>query len=175
MMRHLRHFGLSAATAVTAALLCAAPAAAAAPTPVGGGWPPAFPIGREQVFDLIAHQTQFSFVDVGTAGPSQGDEFVISGDLLQGSAVVGHYGEVCTLTRVGPVVDSFDQQCVGTLTLPDGDLTIQGLISITAAGPEADINLAITGGTGRYRTAHGFVHADLVDATDTAFTVHLIN
>jgi len=174
-MRPLRHLGLSAATAVTAALLCAAPASAAdAPSPVGVYWPPGFPIGREQVFDLVAHQTQFSFVDVGTAGPSQGDEFVISGDLLQGSAVVGQYGEVCTLTRVGPVVDSFDQQCVGTLTLPDGDLTVQGLISVTAAGPEADINLAITGGTGRYRTAHGYVHATLINATDTSFTVHLI-
>ncbi|MGW2328628.1 allene oxide cyclase barrel-like domain-containing protein [Streptomyces sp. NPDC001700] len=175
-MRLLRHLGLSAATVVTTALLCAAPAAAAVPVPLwgwGSGHPP-YPIGRERVFDLVAHQTQFSFVDVGPPGPSQGDEFVISGDLLQGSAVVGHYGEVCTLTRVGPVVDSFDQQCVGTLTLPDGDITIQGLISVTAAGPEADINLAITGGTGRYRTAHGFVHAVPVDATDTSFTVHLI-
>ncbi|MGR3933096.1 allene oxide cyclase barrel-like domain-containing protein [Streptomyces sp. BRA346] len=173
-MRLLRYLGLSAATAVTAALLCAAPAVAAVPVPFWGNGHPPYPIGREQVFSLVAHQTQFSFVDVGTSGPSQGDEFVISGDLLQGSAVVGHYGEVCTLTRVGPVVDSFDQQCVGTLTLPDGDLTIQGLISVTAAGPEADINLAITGGTGRYRTAHGFIHAVPVNATDTGFTVHLI-
>ncbi|MEU1802572.1 hypothetical protein [Streptomyces sp. NPDC019937] len=173
-LRRLRHLGLSAATALTAALLCAAPAAAAASAPTGGGGDPLFPGGRERVFDLVAHQTQFSFVDVGTPGPSQGDEFVLSGDLLQGSTTVGTFGEVCTLTRVGPVVDSFDQQCVGTLRLPGGDITIQGMISVTAAGPEPDINLAITGGTGRYRTAHGFVHAVSVTGLDTNFTVHLI-
>lgn len=50
---------------------------------------------------------------------------------------------------------------------------IQGLISVTAAGP-GDINLAITGGTGRYRTAHGFVHGGNVGPTDTDLTVHLI-
>lgn len=110
---------------------------------------------------------------MGTPGPSQGDEFVISGNLLQGAATVGTFGEVCTLTRVGPAVDSFDQQCVGTFVLPDGQITIQGLISVTAAGP-GDIKLAITGGTGRYRTAHGFLQAVTVNATDTAVTVHLI-
>ncbi|MFF7652306.1 hypothetical protein ACFZCY_21185 [Streptomyces sp. NPDC007983] len=172
--RHLRHLGLSAATALTAALLCAAPTAAAAPAPAGGSGDPLFPIGRERVFDLVVHQTQSSAVDVGTSGPSQGDEFVLSGDLLRGSTTVGTFGEVCTLTRVGPAVDSFDQQCVATFRLPDGDITIHGLISVTAAGPEADINLAITGGTGRYRTAHGFVHAVNVTALDTNVTVHLI-
>ncbi|EFL21988.1 hypothetical protein SSOG_01700 [Streptomyces himastatinicus ATCC 53653] len=75
--------------------------------------------------------------------------------------------------RVGPVSDSFDQQCVGTLVLPDGDITFQGLISVTAAGP-GDINVAITGGTGRYRTAHGFIHAVITNTTDTNLTVHLI-
>ncbi|MEU0841841.1 hypothetical protein ABZ370_20565 [Streptomyces sp. NPDC005962] len=165
-----RHFGRAAALAL--ALVCAAPVAAAA-DPVPGGGHPLYPGGREQVFDLVARQTQSSFVDVGTPGPSQGDAFIISGDLLQGAATVGTFGEVCTLTRVGPAVDSFDQQCVVTFVLPDGDITIQGLISITAAGP-GDINLAITGGTGRYRTAHGFVHAVNASAPDTNVTVHLI-
>ena len=141
--------------------------------PVGGSGHPPYPIGRERVFDLVARQTQAIFIDVGTPGPSQGDEFVISGDLLQGTATVGTFGEVCTLTRVGPAPDSFDQQCVATFTLPDGHITIQGLISITAAGP-GDINLAITGGTGRYRTAHGFIHAVNANSTDTNVTVHLI-
>ncbi|MFI0815576.1 hypothetical protein ACH4TX_02275 [Streptomyces sp. NPDC021098] len=172
-MRPLRHLGLSAATALAAALLCAAPASAANPVPVGGSGHPTHPTGREQVFDLIARRTQTSYVDVGTPGPSQGDEFVIRGDVLQGSAVVGHFGEVCTFTGVGPTPDAFDQQCVATFTLPDGDLTIQGLISITAAGP-ADAELAITGGTGRYRTAHGFVRGVNTNATDTAVSVHLI-
>jgi len=171
-MRRFSHFGRAAVLAI--ALICAAPvsAAAADPLPVGG-YPP-YPTWREQVFDLVVRQTQASAIDVGTPGPSQGDEFVISGDLLQGTATVGTFGEVCTLTRVGPAVDSFDQQCVATFVLPDGQITIQGLISVTAAGT-GDINIAITGGTGRYRTAHGFVHAVNANSTDTAVTVHLIH
>ncbi|RNG38833.1 allene oxide cyclase barrel-like domain-containing protein [Streptomyces botrytidirepellens] len=169
-MRRFSHFGRAAVLAI--ALVCAAPVSAAADPLPGGIYLP-YPIGREQVFELVLRQTQFSFVDVGTPGPSQGDEFVLSGDLLQGAATVGTFGEVCTLTRVGPVADSFDQQCVGTLVLADGQITIQGIVSVTAAGP-GDITVAITGGTGRYRTAHGYVHATLINATDTGLTVHLI-
>ncbi|MFI0774320.1 hypothetical protein [Streptomyces sp. NPDC021212] len=163
-MRRVSTLGLTAA-ALTTALVCATPASAAGH--------PGDHTGREQVFELVAHETQASFIDVGTPGASQGDEFVIAGDLLKDSATVGTFDEVCTLTRVGPDPDSFNQQCVGTLVLPGGDITFQGLISITAAGP-GDINVAITGGTGRYRTAHGFIHADNISETDTDLTVHLI-
>ncbi|MEU9497623.1 hypothetical protein [Streptomyces sp. NPDC048196] len=168
----VRHFSfkritLVAATGFAALLLCPHPASAASGTS-GGHYPP-----REEVFQLTAQQTQGSFIDVdGSSGPSQGDEFVISGNLLRGSATVGTYSEICTLTRTAPA-DEFDLQCAGDLALPLGQLTIQGRFTVTAAGP-GNIDLAITGGTGRYRTAHGTVHGDNVSDTETHLTVHLI-
>lgn len=164
-MRYFKHAALSAATGMAALLFCSQPASAA----TAG----ADPFPKEEVFQLIAKQTQGSFIDVdGSSGPSQGDEFVISGDLLRGSVPIGTYGEVCTLTRTAPA-DEFDLQCVGELALPQGQLTVQGRFTVTAAGP-GNIDLAITGGTLRYRTAHGTVHGVNVSDTETQLTVHLI-
>lgn len=50
-MRRFKHLGRAAALAI--ALLCAAPVSAAAAPALGGGHPP-YPIGREQVFQLVA-------------------------------------------------------------------------------------------------------------------------
>ncbi|MGY4954946.1 allene oxide cyclase barrel-like domain-containing protein [Streptomyces sp. NEAU-L66] len=163
-MRHFKQVLLSAATGLSAILFCA-PAASAAGAD-------SFPPG-ETVFQLVAKQTQGTFVDVdGSSGPSQGDEFVISGNLFRGALQVGTYGEICTLTRTAPA-DEFDLQCAADLTLPLGQLTAQGRFTVTAAGP-GNIDFAITGGTGRYRTAHGSVHAVNVSDTETNLTVHLI-
>ncbi|MGP4000458.1 allene oxide cyclase barrel-like domain-containing protein [Streptomyces sp. 8N706] len=161
-MRHLKLLGLGTATALAAVLAGASSAPAATPSTKASTF----------IFQLVAKQTQFSYVDVGDPGPSQGDEFVTSADLYRGSTKVGTEGGVCTLTRTAPN-DEFDQQCVVTLTLPRGQLTAQGLISVTNAGP-GDINLAITGGTKAYRTARGDIHAELLNPTDTQLTVRLI-
>jgi hypothetical protein len=46
------------------------------------------------------------------------------------------------------------QNCIATVRLPDGQITLQGLVTF---GEEAGngFDVAITGGTGAYRTAHG--------------------
>ena len=105
-------------------------------------------------------------------GNSQGDQLIVSGDLLRSNVTVGRFDEACTATRTGPM-DTSDLQCQITLSLSEGQLTVQGLFTITGAGP-GDITLAITGGTGRYRTAHGFIHAVNTSNTETQLTVHLI-
>ncbi|UXY21615.1 dirigent protein [Streptomyces cynarae] len=156
-----RSLGVAVGTAI--AFACASPATAAGSS--GPGVP------REEVFQLVARSTQTSSVDVNPSGPSQGDEFVISGELLNQGATVGTYGEVCTLTRVGPV-DHFDLQCVASFTLAQGQITVQGRFSVTPAG-SGEVDLAITGGTGLYRTAGGYVHAVNISSTDTQVTVHL--
>ncbi|MGX1975078.1 allene oxide cyclase barrel-like domain-containing protein [Streptomyces kronopolitis] len=169
-MRHFNVKGLvlSAVTGFTALVFCAQPAAAVTGSGGGGGYP-----SGEEVFQLTAQQTQGTFVDVdGSSGPSLGDEFVVSGNLLRGSTAVGTYSEICTLTRTAPA-DEFDLQCAADLALPQGQLTLQGGFTVTSAGP-GDIDLAITGGTGRYRTAHGTVHGVATSSTETRLTVHLI-
>jgi hypothetical protein len=108
---------------------------------------------------------------VAPPGNSQGDELIVTGDILRSNATVGRFDEVCTTTRTGPN-DTSDLQCHITLSLPEGQITVQGVFSISGSGP-GDITLAITGGTGDYRTAQGFIHA--VNTGDTeALTVHLI-
>ncbi|MER5970440.1 hypothetical protein ABT112_12015 [Streptomyces sp. NPDC002055] len=160
-MRNSKFLGLSAATALAAVVtgVSAAPAAASSQNT------------RDLVFRLVSKQTQLSYVDVGGPGPSQGDEFVSSSDLYRGSTKVGTQGGVCTLTRTAPN-DEFDQQCVNSLSLPGGQLTAQGRIAVTSAGP-GNIDLAITGGTRLYRKARGYIHVELLNETDAELTVHL--
>ncbi|MFF0067236.1 hypothetical protein ACFYRC_38240 [Streptomyces sp. NPDC005279] len=168
-MRHFKRVGLSAATGMAALLVCSSPASAASGPGAGSI------SGREQVFDLVATQTQGSpLIDVDdSSGPSQGEEFVQSGNLFYGGAVVGTYGQTCTLTRTAPA-DEFDMQCVADISLPTwGQITAQGRFTVTAAGP-GDIDFAITGGTGVYRTARGTIHAVRVSDTETHLTVRLI-
>ena len=65
-----------------------------------------------------------------------------------GGADRGRFGTACTVT------DTFAEgtfQCQVTLALPDGLLTLQGLVS--PVGPRS--TFAVTGGTGRYRNARG--------------------
>ncbi|MFF8790412.1 hypothetical protein [Streptomyces sp. NPDC015125] len=166
-MRHFKHVALSAVTGFAALLFCA-PSASASTGSGPGPNPP-----REEVFQLVAKQTQGGFVDVdGSGGPSLGDEYVVSGNLFRGSSAAGTYSEICTLTRFVPT-DQFDLQCAADLSLSQGQLTVQGRFTVTTAGP-GNIDLAITGGTGRYRTAHGYIHAVNATDTETHFTVHLI-
>ncbi|MGW3738964.1 allene oxide cyclase barrel-like domain-containing protein [Streptomyces sp. NPDC005148] len=162
-MRHFKHVGLSAAMGLTALLACSQPAWAFSSTGAVS----------MQATQLIARQTQMSFIDAdGSSGPSQGDEIVVSGDLLRNSVPVGNYGEVCTMTRTAPA-DEFDLQCAGSLLLAEGDIAFQGRFTVTAAGPGDDIKFAITGGTGDYREATGYIQAVNVSATDTQFTLQL--
>ncbi|MFG2829869.1 allene oxide cyclase barrel-like domain-containing protein [Streptomyces sp. NPDC048434] len=166
-MRHFKHVALSAVTGLAALLFCA-PSASAFTGTGGGPNPP-----REEVFQLVAKQTQGGLVDVdGSGGPSLGDEFVFSGNLFRGSIAVGTFSEICTLTRFEPT-DEFDLQCASDLSLSQGQLTVQGRFTVTTAGP-GNIDMAITGGTGRYRTAHGYLHAVNITQTETQLTVHLI-
>ncbi|MGX1757723.1 allene oxide cyclase barrel-like domain-containing protein [Streptomyces lydicus] len=164
-MRRFKQVAMSAVTGFAALLFCAPSASASTGSDPG-------PNPGEEVFQLVAKQTQGGLVDVdGSGGPSLGDEYVVSGNLLRGTSVVGTYSEICTLTRFDPV-DQFDLQCAADLSLPQGQLTVQGRFNVTTAGP-GNIDLAITGGTGRYRTAHGYLHAVNVSDTETHFTVHL--
>ncbi len=76
---------------------------------------------------------------------------------------------VCTLLKATP---TFPSQCVGTAHFAAGDITFQGLF-VTVTG-KANV-LAVTGGTGAYRTAHGTVTVTILKsgATDLVFRLIL--
>jgi hypothetical protein len=97
------------------------------------------------------HETDF---DLGASGPSVGDRFIVFGDVGRN----GMGGYECTTVRFTPgptptaEPKALVDQCVATLSLPRGQITAQGLVDRTGPVP---VTIAITGGTGAYRTAHG--------------------
>lgn len=165
-MRRIHWAGLSGITGLAVALLCAPAASAATPPP--DGLPDR---GGEEVFQIVARQTQIEHLDLGTRGPSLGDEIVHSGEILRNGSVVGVFGEVCTTVRAGHEADEDDLQCLGTAKLPEGQFTTHGLASGSGHEPT---EVAITGGTGAYRTAHGYIHSVPISSTENRITVHLI-
>lgn len=103
----------------------------------------------------------FHLIDVGGDGaPSLGDYVVFHDVLLVDGEEVGDEGGTC------PLVD-LEQgliHCTGTIRLPGGQITFQGL---TTTEPTKQV--AITGGTGRYQGAGG--EATLVEFPDQTGTL----
>ena len=104
---------------------------------------------------LVAEENQSEFVDVGTPGPSLGDARVFSETLFRRHREVGTSGGACTATEVTPPYDVLTFNCVVTLSLRKGQITLQGLIEIQGQDDPGPFELAITGGTRGYRDAGG--------------------
>ena len=124
-----------------------------------------------EVIRLTAIDAQDTFLDLGEPGDSLGDQSVFSQDLFRRGEKVGTSGVVCTIVHLEPMV-SATAQCVGTAELPRGQITFQGLLTFTN-GPST-FRLAITGGTGRYRTAHGVAIVEEVSETEDRVTLRVI-
>ncbi len=89
-------------------------------------------------------------------------------DLMQGTKQIGHDGASCVITRFGG--GTADDLCTITMVLPGGQIDLQGLTTSTKSGP-GPFQLAITGGTGTYRTARGYA---AVEPTQTPkVTLHI--
>jgi hypothetical protein len=104
----------------------------------------------------------------GDEGFGVGDYFVIGSDPLYnraGTKQVGHTNGDCLLTELDEATFEVTFECDVTFVLRNGSITAEGPFSGTETGGSG--NLAVTGGTGRYRTAHGEVH---VTETDTGLT-----
>ena len=120
---------------------------------------PAEPKAKTLRFDV--RFSPFHLVDAdGDGATSLGDYTVFHDILLRDGQQVGDEGGTC------PIVDI--QQglihCTGTIRLPGGQLTFQGL---TTTAPTKLV--AITGGTGRYQGAGG--EATLVEFGDDTGTL----
>jgi allene oxide cyclase-like protein len=87
----------------------------------------------------------FDLIDIGTSGLSAGDQIVFHDMLLRHGKRVGDEVGSCVV-----VESSGLSNCTGVVRLPQGNITFAFPNS-----PPPRKTLAITGGTGRYRTAHG--------------------
>lgn len=140
--------------------------AAAAPSATRSG------DSKVEVIRLTSITVQEADLDLGEPGESLGDQFVFTDDLFRGGEKVGILGVVCTGVRSEP--DSSSIQCVGTAELPKGQITVQGLITFSEATEGEPFEIAITGGTGKYRTAHGVVTIREVSETEEILTFRII-
>jgi hypothetical protein len=104
---------------------------------------------------IVATEIQSEILDLGDPGPSLGDEFVFSERLFITGEEVGESGGVCTVTKASPPYDVLTVQCVITLSLERGQITLQGLLEVQGVDDPGPFTVAITGGTGKYRGAGG--------------------
>ncbi|MFB7867124.1 dirigent protein [Streptomyces sp. NPDC056069] len=149
MIRRFRRIGaLGACTVAAVALATAAPAAA---HDDGDGFE----------FTLYAKEVPVTGASESAPAPKAGDTFTFADDLYKtkGGDKVGRDGGVCGVVRVSG--DQADANCIGTFALnggPGGQLTAQALTTfdITNEQPAA-FDVAVTGGTGDFKSAHGYI------------------
>ena len=102
---------------------------------------------------------------------SEGDESIINDQLTSthlaghgasaGYPIIGYDSGTCTFTRVSPdsqpsnsAFDTTLEDCAVTAFLPNGSITVQGVIT-TRSGTPQPATLAVTGGTGSFNGANG--------------------
>jgi len=111
--------------------------------------------GGKQTLRLIATQDQIESIDLGAPGSSLGDELVFSEVLRERGREAGTSGVVCTVTAVEVPYEVLTYNCVATLSLRRGQITLQSLIEVQGADDMGPWDIAITGGTGVFRGAGG--------------------
>lgn len=112
--------------------------------------------GGKKTLKIKATEKQIEFLDLGTPGPSLGDELVLSERLFIRGRDVGESGVVCVVTQAVPPYEVLTFHCVATLSLlKKGQITLQGLIEIQGENDPGPFLMAITGGTGKFRGAGG--------------------
>jgi hypothetical protein len=126
---------------------------------------------KVEVIRLTSITVEDVDLDLGEPGDSLGDQNIHTGDLFRGGEKVGILGVVCTTVRAD--ADAFSFLCVGSAELPKGQITIQGLITFTETAEEP-FEIAVTGGTGKYRTAHGVLSIRQIGLPEEHLTFKII-
>lgn len=155
----MRRAALTAASLAIIAALAAAVAAWA-----GGGHDGT---GSGRVLTVIEHATTDVTTDTGAAGDSVGDILTFANDVFDRTDTnkVGTDQGYCVRVVVGR-----SYECNWTTILAGGQITVEGPFLDVG-----DSTLAVTGGTGRYRNARGYMDLHpLENGTKFAFEFHLI-
>ncbi|MFE7516924.1 allene oxide cyclase barrel-like domain-containing protein [Streptomyces sp. NPDC057540] len=150
----LRRIGvLGACTAAAVSFTAVAPARAASPAQAADGFE----------FTLYAKEVPGDGASPSGQTPKVGDVFTSADDLYRtkGGDKVGRDGVTCAVVRVSG--DQADANCVGTFVLnggPGGQLAAQALVTFDVSNQApAAYDIAVTGGTGDFKQARGYVRA----------------
>jgi len=164
------------ALAAMLSVLVGAPIASARPVSEGPG-------DKVTFLNLTSKEVQSQQIDLAPEGTfSLGDRFVFTNDLYRHGKKVGIDGGECLLVRLEPAHDTTPAMasfnCVATLWLPRGQITVQTLFTGPAEeGEEAEqppVYLAITGGTQAYRNARGDAKLVFGDNGEARYYLRLI-
>ena len=110
--------------------------------------------GEDHSLVLRAHEDQSAEIDLGDKGLSLGDQLVFSDTLYRDDEKVGHDGATCTIVRLSDDKTTPTANCVGTLSLNRGQITVEGLVTFSE-NDTSPFTIAVTGGTGTYRSVGG--------------------
>ena len=167
---------LSTAAIIAAGAVAGLQAAAAASTTVipvpagGGGIQAAAAASRPDPPDLFSFTTtmiSYTPVDVGAAGLSPGDGYVLAGHVTRHGAADGLSTAQCTYTVTkGPVL----RVCTVDYALDNGLITTSGYIN--GPGKSAPVTLVVNGGTGAFAGMRGYGRLQPTPAGSTV-TLHL--
>jgi hypothetical protein len=132
--------------------------------------------GRTTTLHFIVREVDSAQLDLGAPGLSLGDQLISTNDAFQDGRRVGEGHVVCTTTRITGTAPSrtVTSQCLVTMILPRGQITIQGAVTGPEQGAGPPFANAVTGGTGAYRTARGEVRLTRISATDADIMIRLI-
>lgn len=123
----------------------------------------AMPAGAAEMehLNVIEHASSDTFVDIGATGDSAGDLLTFANDIYDEADAnkVGTNNGYCIRVAVGK-----SWECFWTLTLADGQITVEGPFL-----DGKDSVLAVTGGTGKYAGVRGEMALHARDAKGTAY------
>jgi allene oxide cyclase len=122
--------------------------------------------GSGRTLTVIEHATTDATTDTGATGDTAGDVLTFANEVFNRSDThaVGTDQGYCIRVVAGK-----SYECNWTTSLAGGQITVEG--PFLDAG---DSTLAVTGGTGRYRKAHGVMKLhSLEGGTKFAFEFHL--
>jgi hypothetical protein len=133
---------------ITAALALLAGAAAAMSIASASAAPRHGATDSVKVLHLISHQTSLQVIDIGTKGPSPGDQVIeTTADFQHGTRV-----DRSVLNCVDITVSKrgFDVLCHGALIFRDGQVQFQGETNF-----HTPFTVSVTGGSGAYQNVGG--------------------
>ncbi len=111
---------------------------------------------------MIEHATTDAVTDTGASGDSAGDILTFANEVFDADdkAKIGTDQGICFRTVVGKA-----WECFWTLTLDDGQITVEGPFNDTGNSV-----LAVTGGTGSYAGAQGEMALSAIGTDGKAYT-----
>lgn len=129
--------------------------------------------GSTQVIHLLSTNAVNTDLDLGKPGLSAGDQQVFVDQLYRDGKQVGRSAGAAQIVAATP--RTITVQLLTNFILPDGSITGQGAFTESLAVGPKPFKLAITGGTGAYRTARGEATlAILPNSNDSRITLHLV-